>query len=273
MTEPKNVKALETGSGIAWKQWVDFLEPLKALDHTDMAKLVYEEIMRAGKAKSPEWWAQGVTVAYEQYMGRRQPGQTCDGNFSVTVTKTVEGDMGILGFSPRKAALTIYFYEGFGRYGAELAKLGKHKHSASCLYVNKLEDIDLTVLTAMIQSSYAIATERKPKTVSVDEYIASIPAAARPRFDELRMLVKAALAHAREVVSYGIIGYKIDDKRPRVFISGWKDHLGVYPIPSDDALRIELEPYIKGKGTLWFKLDTPLPKQLLRRTVRALTAS
>lgn len=93
MREPKNIKALETGSGITWKQWVDFLKPHNTLDHTAMAKLVYVEIMRVGKAKSPEWWAQGVTLAYEQYIGRRQPGQTCDGNFSVTVTKTVLGDM------------------------------------------------------------------------------------------------------------------------------------------------------------------------------------
>lgn len=182
-----------------------------------------------------------------------------------------EGDMGILGFSPRKASLTVYFYEGFDRYGAELAKLGKHTHSASCLYVNKLEDIDLKVLTAMIQSSYSVATQAKPKTVSVEEYIANIPAAARPRFDELRALVKAALPHAREVMSYGIVGYKIDDKRARVFISGWKDHLGVYPIPHDDALREKLKPYIKGKGTLWFPLDVPLPVALIQKTVQLLT--
>lgn len=65
-----------------------------------------------------------------------------------------EGDMGILGFSPRKASLTIYFYEGFDRYGEELGRLGKHKLSRSCLYINKLADVDLKVLKLMLQSSY-----------------------------------------------------------------------------------------------------------------------
>ncbi len=185
-----------------------------------------------------------------------------------------EGDMGILGFSPRKAALTIYFYEGFDRYGEELAQLGKHKHSASCLYINKLADIDLTVLEKMLKSSYRIATSPKETSApTVDQYVASVPSAARPMFDELRALVQAELPAAHEVVSYGIVGYKPDPKkRAVVFVSGWKDHVAVYPIPKDEALRKELEPYIKGKGTLWFPLDAKLPKELLQRVVKALAS-
>lgn len=93
MNEPKNKEALKTGSGITWDRWLTFLEPHRELNHTDMAKVVYAEIMRVGNSKSPEWWAQGVTVAYEQHIGRRQVGQQCDGKFSVTVTRTVPGDM------------------------------------------------------------------------------------------------------------------------------------------------------------------------------------
>lgn len=58
-----------------------------------MVKKVYPHIVKAGRSKSPEWWSQGVVVAYEQHIGRRIPGQTCDGNYSVTVTKTYDGDM------------------------------------------------------------------------------------------------------------------------------------------------------------------------------------
>lgn len=93
MEEPKNRKALETGSGITWAEWVAFLEPHKALSHSDMAVVVLGKINERGASKSPEWWAQGVTVAYEQHIGRRQPGQTSDGNYSVTVSKTIDGDM------------------------------------------------------------------------------------------------------------------------------------------------------------------------------------
>lgn len=60
-----------------------------------------------------------------------------------------EGDMPILAFSPRKARLTIYF-DGFDHYGDQLARLGKHSSSVSCLYVNKLDDIDLAVLREML---------------------------------------------------------------------------------------------------------------------------
>lgn len=95
MATPGNIKALETGSGIDWETWVKTLDGLNAreLDHTAIAKLALEKIREAGKSKSPEWWAQGVTVAYEQYIERRLPGQRCDGDFSVTVSKTICGDM------------------------------------------------------------------------------------------------------------------------------------------------------------------------------------
>lgn len=65
-----------------------------------------------------------------------------------------EGDMPQLAFSPRKASLTVYF-EGFDRYGELLAKLGKHKHSVSCLYINKLADVNLGILRTMLEQSFA----------------------------------------------------------------------------------------------------------------------
>jgi uncharacterized protein YdhG (YjbR/CyaY superfamily) len=184
-----------------------------------------------------------------------------------------EGDMPRLAFSPRKAAITVYFSEGFDRYASELAALGKYKTSVSCLYINKLADVDMSVLERMIAKSHEVnAATLPPQTSSVDAYIASIPAVARPKFDELRTLVKGLLPRANEVPSYGIIGYKIDAKRARVFISGWKDHLAMYPIPKDEALQDALQPYIKGKGTLWFRLDEPLPRKLIERIVKSLVA-
>lgn len=65
-----------------------------------------------------------------------------------------EGDMPILGFSPRKAKLTIYF-DGFDHYADQLAVLGKHTSSVSCLYANKLADLDLDVLTTMLEMCHA----------------------------------------------------------------------------------------------------------------------
>ena len=64
-----------------------------------------------------------------------------------------EGDFLITGFSPRKKALTIYIMPGFARYDALMARLGKFKTGRSCLYINKLDDVDLSVLEELIASS------------------------------------------------------------------------------------------------------------------------
>lgn len=58
-----------------------------------------------------------------------------------------------IGFSPRKASLTLYLTLGIKQYATELAKLGKHKTGVGCLYINKLEDVDLKVLKKMIEAS------------------------------------------------------------------------------------------------------------------------
>ena len=59
-----------------------------------------------------------------------------------------------LGFSPRKASLSLYISGDINHQHAEaLKKLGKHKTSVGCLYINKLEDIDLKVLEGMLDAS------------------------------------------------------------------------------------------------------------------------
>lgn len=176
------------------------------------------------------------------------------------------GDIPSLAFSPRKASITIYF-EGFNNYGEELAKLGKYKNSVSCLYINKLKDIDINILKTMLEKSYALGVGNVKKPQNVDEYIATVPKAAKSIFDQLRNIVKERLPMAEEVLNYGIVGYKMNEKRPRVFISGWKDHVAMYPIPRSESLALKLGPYIKGKGTLWFSLDQPLPEDLIKEIV------
>lgn len=62
-----------------------------------------------------------------------------------------EGDAPVVGFSPRAAALTFYLSGVFERSAALLEKLGKHKTSKGCLYIAKLEDVDIAVLEQIIQ--------------------------------------------------------------------------------------------------------------------------
>jgi len=64
-----------------------------------------------------------------------------------------EGDWFLTGFSPRKQNLSVYIMSGFAKYDSLMKKLGKHKTGKSCLYINKLEDIDLDVLKELIKRS------------------------------------------------------------------------------------------------------------------------
>ncbi|HMR64556.1 MAG TPA: DUF1801 domain-containing protein [Anaerolineae bacterium] len=64
-----------------------------------------------------------------------------------------EGDWFLTGFSPRKQNLTLYIMAGFDQYEALLAQLGKFKTGKSCLYIKKIEDIDLPTLRQLVQQS------------------------------------------------------------------------------------------------------------------------
>ncbi len=59
----------------------------------------------------------------------------------------------VTGFSPRARNLTVYIMPGFSRYDALMKKLGKHKTGRSCLYINKLSDVDEDVLESLIEES------------------------------------------------------------------------------------------------------------------------
>ncbi len=66
-----------------------------------------------------------------------------------------EGDMCISAFALRKAKLVVYLVPGFDDSSSDLLeKLGKHKTSKGCLYINKLADVDLSILEALIQRSF-----------------------------------------------------------------------------------------------------------------------
>jgi len=58
-----------------------------------------------------------------------------------------------IGFSPRKANLSLYVSVGIQEHAEALEKLGKHKTGVGCLYINKLEDVDLKVLKGIIETS------------------------------------------------------------------------------------------------------------------------
>ena len=65
-----------------------------------------------------------------------------------------EGDIFLTGFSPRKQSLSLYIMDGFEGRDDLLAQLGKHRKSVSCLYVNKLADVNMDVLRELVQKSF-----------------------------------------------------------------------------------------------------------------------
>src|SRR6478752_3676672 len=69
-----------------------------------------------------------------------------------------EGDMAAAGFSPRKAATTVYLPDGFSAYTELLESLGPHTTGTSCLYVKDLATVDLGVLEEIVGRSYATVT-------------------------------------------------------------------------------------------------------------------
>ncbi len=85
----------------------------------------------------PVMWGEAI-VGYGRYHYRYASGR--------------EGDFLATGFAPRKSALSIYIMPGYADFGDILERLGKHKIGKSCLYVNKLADIDLDVLAELIKA-------------------------------------------------------------------------------------------------------------------------
>ncbi len=67
---------------------------------------------------------------------------------------TQEGDWPLVGFSPRKQNLTLYLMNSFEGSEELFEKLGKHKTSKACLYINKLSDVDQKILVKLIEKSY-----------------------------------------------------------------------------------------------------------------------
>ncbi|MTI03138.1 DUF1801 domain-containing protein [Roseibium sp. RKSG952] len=96
---------------------------------------VLDALFRKVTGFEPVMWGPSI-IGYGRYQYRYASGR--------------EGDFLATGFAPRKAAHSIYIMPGYADFGGILSRLGKHKLGKSCLYVNKLSDIDLDVLSELI---------------------------------------------------------------------------------------------------------------------------
>lgn len=98
------------------------------------------ELMKEVTGQEPKMWGDSI-VGFGNYHYKYATGR--------------EGDWFVTGFSPRKQNLTLYIMSGFDEYDDLLKKLGKYKTGKACLYVNKLEDVDVSVMKELIQKSVA----------------------------------------------------------------------------------------------------------------------
>ena len=106
------------------------------------------QIMKEVTGKDPEMWGNSI-VGFGSYHYKYESGR--------------EGDWFLTGFSPRKQNLSLYIMAGFSQYESLLADLGKYKTGKSCLYIKRLQDVNLDILRKMIDSSVLMIEKKYPK--------------------------------------------------------------------------------------------------------------
>jgi uncharacterized protein DUF1801 len=82
------------------------------------------------------------------------------GNYHYKYDSGHEGDIPLIGFSPRSTAIVFYFWGSLDKREDQLRRLGKHKSGKGCVYVKKLQDINLDVLNEMIDDTMNFVKSR-----------------------------------------------------------------------------------------------------------------
>ena len=109
--------------------------------------------------------------------------------------------------------------------------------------------------------------QKVPK--SVDEYIAAQPEAVRPKLEQVRAAIRAAVPEAVEGIGYRMPGYKVRGK-PLLYFAGFKEHYSLFAASGTffAALEEELRGYELRKGTIHFPLAKPVPVKLISRIAK-----
>ena len=115
----------------------DFLNSVEDPKRKEDA-LVLLEMMKKLTKEKPKMWGTSL-VGFGTYHYKYESGR--------------EGDFFSTGFSPRKQNLTLYIMNGFQKYDELMSQLGKYTAGKSCLYIKKLEDVDLGILEKLIGES------------------------------------------------------------------------------------------------------------------------
>lgn len=103
--------------------------------------------------------------------------------------------------------------------------------------------------------------------MNIDEYIAAQPERQQALLTQIREVAHSVIPGGEETISYGVPTVRSGGKNV-VHFGGFRDHVSVYPVPED--LPAELKPFVKGKGTISFPLDKPLPAEHIRLAIELL---
>ena len=107
-----------------------------------------------------------------------------------------------------------------------------------------------------------------PRFASVDDYIASYPEETRTQLARVRTAIRTAVPDAREKISYGMATFTLEGK-PLLYFAGWKNHVGLYPVPTGDAAFEEaIRPFRRAKDTVRFPITKPVPLDLVATIAR-----
>lgn len=110
----------------------------------------------------------------------------------------------------------------------------------------------------------------RPVATDIDDYIKGFPAEVQALLQAVRATICKELPQGVEAIKYAIPTFMVSGKN-LVHFAAFTKHIGLYPPPrGDEALNQELEPYRKGKGTLQFPLDKPMPYELIAKIARQL---
>ena len=107
------------------------------------------DIMKEQTGYDAKMWGPGI-VGFGSYHYKYESGR--------------EGDAPLVGFSPRKAELSIYLNTEFPHKEKLLQQFGKHRAGVGCIYIKKLEDIDIAVLKKMIKASVDSIRKQYPSS-------------------------------------------------------------------------------------------------------------
>lgn len=126
------LKTQPTGSSV-----IDFIDGIKDDARRRDCRTIMKIMKKVTKAR-PKMWGSNI-VGYGKYRYKYASGR--------------EGEWFTAGFSPRVQNLTLYIMSGFREYKPLLKKLGKHSTGKSCLYIKRLDDIDIKVLEELVERS------------------------------------------------------------------------------------------------------------------------